>query len=1081
MAPVTPAALSPSYQVPIYIGSGNYGPSRYTIDVGLNGGSILPYNFDTGAPNMFTVVGATGGVPTASFTFAQNPTYHYFVAADGVTLGTAGGVAVVSAAATGNTANVAEVSQISVTSSGVTTTHDTTGAALQDGTYGDFGAGLYGSAGLGTILAQIPLPTGLNVGWMIDAAAPGATSGSLTIGLSPAMISAAGAMSGAIVMPLSPSGDMIPTASGGSVAGANKAQVADTVVTLSNGGVVRTGTLQTVFDTGGGPNAVIYDTNYFPADSGQLTLTYGSQTIVSYSGTTPYGGSVTVASATGTDRRINPGGAAIYDTYTVVFDVAGGSLILLPGDAAGAVLAAGAQSGTTSKGSAGDQPSSAGNVSIVTSGTSVSGMVLAAGIASADRQYVRNGGSAVGGQVLGQGAEFAIQDVRGIATGTQVLGGLQKVSAGGVVVSGFVAPNGGTWGEIDIFSGGVATGTVLSGAGGWNGRMAVSSGGQAVGTVVSYGSEGVAGEQGQVLVAGGGVIRAAFDQGIIEVASGGSAVATVVDAANSGWLIVQGGAFASGTVVRGSAGQHGTEDVFGTALATTLSGGVQVVHGGGVAINTQVGSGATLVNAGGTISAAHFAAGATSAVQGVTQSGAVVGHGLTLVAMSGAVLSDSVLQGGGQMIVSSGGVAHGTVVSVYSSETVLAGGSARQTQLGSGATLVNAGGSIAGTSFAAGAISAVLGITETGDAVAGGLTLQALSAGVLSAAPVLSGGVLAAASGGLVVGGLVSAGGRLTVAAGGTASGVVLASGALALTSGITTSLGVGGGVVLMAGAIDTASTIAVGGTETVQAGASASFAAVGGGIFVISGGAATNSEIHGVGTARLLAGALTSTQIGAGGQVAVLGGVASAIVVHDSATLVLGGGLASGIVVDSGATLVLAGGEAAAVTLNAGATEALRGATLSGLTIGTGVILQVLGGGVGQATTIDRGMAFVSAGGTLGGGTLLSGATLTLAQGGAVVGGLTLAGPADKLVLTRGATLGAVIADFSTGDVVDLLGIAYGGTTSASYSATAPGLGTLTVHGGYSQVQLTLSGSYTTSSFALAADGAGGTLVTLA
>ena len=314
-------------QVPLYITSStDYSPNRYQIYAGVNGGALLPYNFDTGAPNFFTVVGAQGGTATDSFTFAQAPTYNYFVNPVTVTLGTREQDVRV----TTGTVNLAAV--VSITDNGET--HLTTGSALADGTYGDFGAGLYGTSTLGTILAQMPLADGLQNGWWIDVAGKADGVGTLTIGLTTEMIQNAKAAPGAITMLMDKSGQQIPTATG-LIDGYNKAQVANTTVSLTNGGTTITKTLPTVFDTGGGPNVVIYDPDFLPAAHGQVEISYGGTSFVNYNGTTPWGGAVVVDGDTSGGLRVNPGGATIFENYQVLFHVPSnsldvGELILIP-------------------------------------------------------------------------------------------------------------------------------------------------------------------------------------------------------------------------------------------------------------------------------------------------------------------------------------------------------------------------------------------------------------------------------------------------------------------------------------------------------------------------------------------------------------------------------------------------------------------------------------------------------------------------------------------------------------------------------------------------------------------------------
>ena len=68
-----------SINVPIYVtNASNYSPSHYTIYAGIGGGPLLPYLFDTGAPNFFSVYGTDSNTTATngSLTFAQAHTYY---------------------------------------------------------------------------------------------------------------------------------------------------------------------------------------------------------------------------------------------------------------------------------------------------------------------------------------------------------------------------------------------------------------------------------------------------------------------------------------------------------------------------------------------------------------------------------------------------------------------------------------------------------------------------------------------------------------------------------------------------------------------------------------------------------------------------------------------------------------------------------------------------------------------------------------------------------------------------------------------------------------------------------------------
>lgn len=309
------AGTNGQYTVPIYINKTDYGPSRYTIYARIGTGSMLPYLFDTGAQQFSSVVGAQPGVATDCFSFASGTTYCYFAKAATVTLGYKSGLNVVKS----RNLNYGAVAQIGGNA--------TTGKALADGTYGDFGAGFYGSGSLASVLSSITLSTGYLPGWAIDVAGQSnlsAGQGTLTIGLTQDFINQAKAKPGAIVMPMSKSGVLIPGPAGtkgpaGLIPGSVTAQVSDTVVSITKNGNTVSQILPTVLDTGGGPNAVVYDPNYTAFDGGRLTITYGGKTIVDYDGVTPWGGKVVAMKPTIGWPRANPGGATIYNNFVVIF------------------------------------------------------------------------------------------------------------------------------------------------------------------------------------------------------------------------------------------------------------------------------------------------------------------------------------------------------------------------------------------------------------------------------------------------------------------------------------------------------------------------------------------------------------------------------------------------------------------------------------------------------------------------------------------------------------------------------------------------------------------------------------------
>jgi len=305
--------------IPIYINPATYGPSKYTIYASLGDGPLRPYLFDTGSPNLFTFADAQGGTATASFAFGSGtPVYSYFPKGRIVGLGAAGGSKPM--VSTKKAVNVAEVVAIDGNTNFA--------VPLGDGTYGDFGAGFYGTSQLATVLAQIPLPKDLKLGYIVDVAGLNSGAGQLTLGLGRQTIKNLRDSPGALTMRMTPSGDRIPTA-GPLIPGYNKAQVGGTLVQFGQGSQTATLTLGTVFDTGGGPNAIVYITGFGKQVPINLSISYHGSTFIQDNGTTPWSGTPQVIDTSVGGPRVNPGGS-IYQKNIIMFDLADGLLTLVP-------------------------------------------------------------------------------------------------------------------------------------------------------------------------------------------------------------------------------------------------------------------------------------------------------------------------------------------------------------------------------------------------------------------------------------------------------------------------------------------------------------------------------------------------------------------------------------------------------------------------------------------------------------------------------------------------------------------------------------------------------------------------------
>ena len=330
-----------SYSIPVYeTNPGVFGPSYYTIYVGISGvdnGQLLPYLFDSGSPNFFSTAGSDGdsnATTNGYFNFSGNgsPGYYYQTLTNTISLGSSNQTTI---ATSSNNVAWAQIRAVSNTLSDQPPVFFyPSNNALVDGTYGNFGAGLYGNSTLATVLPQIPLAAGLKLGYSIDFTTnlTASGTGSLTLGLSTSFLETLSNMPGAIVLPLSPSGSNLPTANG-TTPGYQRAQVSNVAVSLTKDGVTTNLSMPFVLDTGGGTNQIIYDTdtNLYSYDKAtNLTVSTSNQTIYNIlGGRTPWGGGVDVDTNNTNGLRINSGGY-FFESNIVTFDLADGVVIIDP-------------------------------------------------------------------------------------------------------------------------------------------------------------------------------------------------------------------------------------------------------------------------------------------------------------------------------------------------------------------------------------------------------------------------------------------------------------------------------------------------------------------------------------------------------------------------------------------------------------------------------------------------------------------------------------------------------------------------------------------------------------------------------
>jgi autotransporter passenger strand-loop-strand repeat protein len=162
-----------------------------------------------------------------------------------------------------------------------------------------------------------------------------------------------------------------------------------------------------------------------------------------------------------------------------------------------------------------------------------------------------------------------------------------------------------------------------------------------------------------------------------------------------------------------------------------------------------------------------------------------------------------------------------------------------------------------------------------------------------------------------------------------------------------------------------------------------------------------------------------------------------------------------SGTVVSSGGSQVVAGVANNAQILSGG-TETVYGSAVA-TTVDSGGFEQVAAGGIVNGATINGGTLEINSGATAEG-------TITFVSGG-------------TLRVDGTGNFGASISGFSQPDQLDLSAIAFGSSTTLSFTGNNSS-GTLTITDGTHNTLLTLLGQYTAADFTSASDGHGGTLI---
>jgi hypothetical protein len=108
---------------------------------------------------------------------------------------------------------------------------------------------------------------------------------------------------------------------------------------------------------------------------------------------------------------------------------------------------------------------------------------------------------------------------------------------------------------------------------------------------------------------------------------------------------------------------------------------------------------------------------------------------------------------------------------------------------------------------------------------------------------------------------------------------------------------------------------------------------------------------------------------------------------------------------------------------------------------------------------------------------TIANGATLEIANGAS--GKITFAGAAGTLQLDSPWSFSGKVADFGGQDQIDLVDVSFGGPITLGYAKNGSTGGELKVSDGIHNADIALLGNYMASTFAIASDGHGGTLIT--
>lgn len=508
------------------------------------------------------------------------------------------------------------------------------------------------------------------------------------------------------------------------------------------------------------------------------------------------------------------------------------------------------------------------------------------------KQQVMSGGVTRNSNIYPYGQQDVLQN--GISYGTVVQQyAVQNVD--GRAYSSSV----GSYGTIDVNAGGYAENTAVNG-----GSLFISAGGTAEGTVIVSGHEYISGTDNNAKVSGG----------IQEIRDGGVASGAQV---GGGRQQVNAGGTVQNTTVSG----RGTQEVAGRAVATTVqNGGEMTVQDGGVAENTTVSGGTMTVDEEAVAQNTAVLSG-TQYVYGRDVNGRVSGG--EQIIEGGGRTENTVVSGQGTQEVGFFGTSENTEIATGGTQNVSWEGTAVGTVVNGGTMNVEAEGKSQQTVVNSG-FQNVFG-TDSDSRVNGGKQIVK-EHGTVRNATVGGTGIQQVDAGGTAENSVIESGGRLTVA--GTANKTTVKKGGQAeiqaggKSSGMTVN---GGNSYIKAGGEAVSSVISLGteyvdgkssnariylgGTQQVEAGGAADGSTVS--LFgvqrVAAGGQASNSRI--VGGTQIVGGTVSGTELAAGLQNIEAGGIAADTKITGGIQTIFSGGVARNTNASGGLIVLHAGG----------------------------------------------------------------------------------------------------------------------------------------------------------------------------